>query len=352
MTENIPLSRPVPPEFDCDEPQATINQKTEPGNSAEYDEAMEEILHWFHKQSRCQERFGQVFRKAIDEVLDGQRTGRFDLYSKKRGSEVEKTEKTYLGTKIEIVTRAEFNIQHGDSLDYEISGHQVDAKFTIGNTWTIPKEAMGQVCLLMRANDRQGTYQVGLLRITETTLNKGKNGDQKRSVSASARDKIRWIVKEGKLPKNLLLHLQKESPEKVNKIFQASDKYRGGGNGGQLRVNELFRQATGLLVDRTTLITVATQHDGPKRARDARKHLRREGIVVLGHMKPSPRIAKELRLPVPKNGFWVSAKLALISGSDTRPSTIINGLRYGLWKEGDTSSDAPDIRESTQRAVL
>jgi hypothetical protein len=42
----------------------------------------------------------QIIRKAIDEVIDAPRTNRFTL------AETEKTEKTYLGTKIEILLRA------------------------------------------------------------------------------------------------------------------------------------------------------------------------------------------------------------------------------------------------------
>lgn len=311
----------------------------------EHDAGIEDVHSWFLEQKNYTERFAQVFRKSIDEVLDGQRTGRYDLYVKNGEGRVEKTESIYLGTKVEIVTRAEFDLGYGHPMDYSIAGHQVDAKFTIRNTWTIPKEAMGHICLVMRANDQKSTFQVGLIRIFEDTLNKSLNGDNKRTVAAAARDKIKWIVEHGKLPRNLLLHLKKESPEKVTAIFKASENYRGGGNGGQLRVNELFRQMTGQLVDRTTVVTVATQHDGPKRARDARKHLRPEGIVVLGHMKPAPKIAKDLGLPVPSNGFWVSTRLTRVSEDDLRPTTTINGDRYGIWREGDAPGEAPIIAD-------
>src|SRR5687767_5744114 len=38
--------------------------------------------------------FGASIRRALDEVIDGPRTGRWDV------SQLEKTEKTYIGTKI------------------------------------------------------------------------------------------------------------------------------------------------------------------------------------------------------------------------------------------------------------
>ena len=46
----------------------------------------------------------QILRKAIDEVIDTPRTNRFTL------AETEKTEKTYLGTKIEILLRAHLGL--------------------------------------------------------------------------------------------------------------------------------------------------------------------------------------------------------------------------------------------------
>ncbi|WP_052863595.1 NaeI family type II restriction endonuclease [Streptomyces niger] len=311
------------------------------------DPGVEAVRAWFVGQKDYVNRFAQAFRKSIDEVLDGQRTGRYDLYVKEGDGRVEKTEKTYLGTKVEIVVRAEFDLGYGSPMDYMIAGQHVDAKWTMGKTWTIPKEAMGHICLVMRADDRTREFQVGLLRITEEVLNVGLNGDEKRGTSAASRAGISWIVKDGKLPANFLLNLKNESPEKIQAIFRASDEYRGSGNGGQLRVNELFRQVPGQLVDRTTVVTVATQHDSPKRVRDARKHLRPEGIVVLGHTRPAPRIAEALGLPIPERGFWVSARLAVVPEGDARPSEVINGVRYGIWRQGDAPIEAPIVSKES-----
>ncbi|MBM3762011.1 MAG: hypothetical protein FJW36_17405 [Acidobacteria bacterium] len=46
-------------------------------------------------QSKC----SQLFRSAIDDVIDTRNTGRFRL------DELEKTEKTYIGTRVEILFR-------------------------------------------------------------------------------------------------------------------------------------------------------------------------------------------------------------------------------------------------------
>lgn len=309
-----------------------------------HDLELEEIAFWFSTQRNLDNRFAQVFRRSIDEVLDGQRTGRYDLYVAEGIGRVEKTEKTYLGTKVEIVARAEFDLGHGDPMDYMINGVNVDAKFTMGNNWAIPKEAVGHICLLMTANDNTGIFRVGLLRTTEAVLNAGANGDGKRGISLEGKSKIRWLVQNGKLPKNFLLELKKKEPHILNKIWQHKSSTQNiSGSGGQPRVNELFRLLPGELIDRTTVITVAMQHDGPKRVRDARIHLRPEGFIILGHLKPAPQIAEDLGLPVPSKGSWVSARLALVPEQNGRRTTLIDGVRYGLWQEGDTPIAAPLI---------
>lgn len=78
-----------------------------------------------------------LFRQAIDEVIDTPRSGRFTL------DELEKTEKTYIGTKIEILLRNYLRLQRGLKLDLLIDGVEVDVKNTVVSNWTIPSEAMG-----------------------------------------------------------------------------------------------------------------------------------------------------------------------------------------------------------------
>ncbi|MHB9753565.1 NaeI family type II restriction endonuclease [Streptomyces sp. BYX5S] len=299
----------------------------------EADAPLDEVLTWFKKQTNLEERFGYVFRQSIDEVLDGQRTGRFDI------NQAEKTEKTYLGTKVEIILRSEFSLPRGERMDNLIAGHETDSKFTSQANWTIPREADGHICLLMKADDHGGRYEVGLLRICDSYLNLGRNRDGKRTPSAIGRRAIRWIVQNGKIPPNTLLNLR-ESDRRA--IFSASEGHRGGGNGGQLRTNELFRRVQGEPVNRNTVLTVASQDDGPKRVRDARIHLRPEGILILGHQGQHPRIARELGLPVPNKGSWIAVHLSKADpGATNRPVTEIDGKIYTVWREGDAHTPAP-----------
>ncbi|MEU9782483.1 NaeI family type II restriction endonuclease [Streptomyces phaeochromogenes] len=297
-----------------------------PTTFLEPDESLLQVRDWFRSQPNLEARFGQVLRQSIDEVLDGQRTGRFSV------EDLEKTEKTYLGTKVEIIARAEFNLSRGEKMDFSVSGHDVDSKFTSAKNWTIPGEADGHICLLIRANDLTANYQVGLLRIRDALLNLGANRDGKRTPSAAGRGAIQWIIPEGKLPENTLLNLS-DADRKA--IF-------GAGSSGQARTNELFRRVQGRLVNRNTVLTVARQDDSLKRVRDARHHLRNEGIMILGHQKQHPHIARALDLRVPDKGSWIAIRVARAEEfGPTRRSTQISGQNYALWRAGDSPEPAP-----------
>ncbi|MFD4523168.1 NaeI family type II restriction endonuclease [Streptomyces sp. NPDC058470] len=285
-----------------------------------------DVHKWFRMQPNLEVRFGQTLRQSIDEVLDGQRTGRFNM------KDLEKTEKTYLGTKVEIITRAEFELGRGNKMDFSIAGHDVDSKFTSGDNWTIPREADGHICLLIKASDHKASYQVGLLRIHDDFLNLGANRDGKRTPSAAGRDAIEWIIPEGKLPENILLTLSEQDREAIFKT----------GLSGQSRTNELFRRVQGRSVNRNTVLTVARQDDSPKRVRDARHHLRSAGIMILGHQKQHPYIARDLGLRVPEKGSWVAVRVAHLDNTQSaRRSTRISGQDYAVWKEGDRPVPAP-----------
>ena len=121
------------------------------------------------------ERFGAAIRQSFDEVLDGQRTGRYSL------TQLSKVEKIYIGTKVEIVVQAEFGLQRGDRMDYLVDDQEVDAKWSIKSRgWMIPTEAVGELCLCMTADDDRSTFSVGIVRADEANLRTGANKDQKR----------------------------------------------------------------------------------------------------------------------------------------------------------------------------
>jgi hypothetical protein len=96
-----------------------------------------------------------LMRQAIDEVIDTIRTGRVNE------SELEKTEKTYIGTKMEILVRNYFRLPKG-ILDLCIDGIDVDVKNTLASTWMIPREAVGKPCILIASDEKRRSCYFGI----------------------------------------------------------------------------------------------------------------------------------------------------------------------------------------------
>lgn len=206
---------------------------------------------------------GRALRRSFDEVIDGPRTGRYCI------EQLEKTEKIYIGTKVEIVLRTELELERGLVLDNYIADEEVDTKFSLRGKWMIPPEAVGKICLLAMGDDNTRQYKLGLFRAARRLLNKGANQDRKKSVSAAGKNKIVWLA-QGAIPANFMLGL---SCDARDAIMSAAN--------GKSRIQELFRHATGRLIPRYVIEQVARQRDPLKRAREAKADLAAEGIRVL-----------------------------------------------------------------------
>ena len=97
------------------------------------DDGLDRAVAWFRSQARFEERFAAAIRQSFDEVFDGQRTGRYRL------EQLSKVEKTYIGTKVEIVVQDEFGLQRGRRLDYLVDEQEVDSKWSMtSGAWMIP----------------------------------------------------------------------------------------------------------------------------------------------------------------------------------------------------------------------
>src|SRR6266571_3248026 len=85
-------------------------------------------------------RTARVFRDTLDQLYDGQRTGRY------RWDQLHKTEKTHCGTLVEISLQREFQFAGGAKMDYSILGTEVDCKYSQDFAkWMIPPEAFGHL---------------------------------------------------------------------------------------------------------------------------------------------------------------------------------------------------------------
>jgi hypothetical protein len=318
------------------------------------------FVEWFDNQPAARERFRWALRDSLDELLDGQRTGRWAY------QHLTKTEKTYLGTAVEVNLTKEFDIANGADLDWSIAGLDIDCKFSkdLGG-WEIPMEMYlctddpersgraDHAAILTWMDDDKGQWAAGIVRITDERLRWKKeldangacvrayNRDNKRKLSDDATSEVYWLWGglQTDLPTNLLRHLDPAVRRKILPEGQALS--------GQQRVNRLFREVRDRIIGRQTVLTVAQQDDAPKRVRDARKDegLREDGIVVLGHQGAHPDIARALDLPVPVKGEWLSTRLVPVSPDDARPKISLDGKFWARASESEPRSPAPNISE-------
>ncbi|MCY3634990.1 MAG: NaeI family type II restriction endonuclease [bacterium] len=272
-------------------------------------------------------RVAGVLRDTLDQLYDGQRTGRY------KWDQLYKTEKTHCGTLVEINMQREFEFADGKKLDYKIAGVDVDCKYSqrLGG-WMIPKEARKRLCLLLWADDTEAVWSTGLVRPTKELLNKGRNRDKKASLNKEGRSAVRWLFQESELPPNVLLQIPEAD---VNHIMEAKS--------GAERIRRLFRTVQGQRIGRGVVATVAQQADYMKRVRGnggARTQLREEGIIILGQYEAHREIARQLGLPVPGKGESVSARVCP-SDASAPCSAEIGALHWRVAEGGAPAVEAP-----------
>ncbi|QEX14267.1 restriction endonuclease [Rhodococcus erythropolis] len=290
-------------------------------------------------------RFATVLRDTLDQLYDGQHTGRWNF------SQLHKTEKTHMGTLVEINLHREFSFADGDATDYRIAGVEIDCKYSMTHGgWTLPPEVIGHLALVVTSDDTKASWRAGIVRVETEWLNLGRNRDAKATLSKAGRDRIRWLWPDhGRLAPNLFLELDVETR---NRIFNARAKR--GDRHGQARTNELFRSVRSRIIRRAELATVAQQDDFMKRARStggARTNLQPEGILVLGHQDYDPMVAAALGLPIPTKGEFVSARVISVERDSTGPIAAIEGSFWAVARDGDMVSKAPMLPRGRRREI-
>lgn len=309
---------------------------------------LRELAAWFEKEPDTRDRFRWALRDSLDELLDGQRTGRWAY------QHLSKTEKTYLGTAVEVNLTKEFDLADGDDLDWKIAGRDVDCKFSkdVGG-WEIPMEMylcadhgarQGKAdhpALLTWFDDTTNRWIAGLVTASDDRLwwrreketgvaQRGYNRDNKRRLMPDVLPEVYWLWDglQVDLPRNLLLHMD---PAMRSRVLSARLS-------GQKRVDQLFYEVQGQIVGRQVVNTVGQQDDAPKRVRDARKALRKDGIVILGHQDAHPMIAARLGLPAPVKGEWIAARIVSVPETDTRRFVELYGQRWAIARHDEPTS--------------
>ncbi|MEV5975157.1 NaeI family type II restriction endonuclease [Streptomyces sp. NPDC051921] len=332
-----PDSRPSRP---AQQPPAAIpttparaTTPTTPGLPHHHDgPGLEEVTAFLNQVPDFQQRTASSLRAAFDSVLDGQRTGRYDLASLGR------TEKAYLGNRVaHFLWGAWGLIGHGADRGMR----QVPLCFTWTPTWVLEPEQVGRVCLVMRVDESESRWSLGVLDVLPEHLNnRTSNRDGKKTLSAAGKAAIHWLVKDAALPENTLLHLDRATLSEV--LAPAED---ASARHPQRRINNLFRLVQGRLIDRGAVRTVAMAEDYGRRVRQARGDLLAEGILILGPYENQRRVAAALELPEPESGQWISIRVVRRRpGADEGPFAEINGDLWRVAAPEDPVEAAPAVR--------
>ncbi len=225
-----------------------------------------------------------MLRGCIDDVIMTPKTGRRSY------DQLEKTEKTYIGTRVEIELRAMLRLPKG-RLDTVICGQDVDIKHTMGSTWMIPTEAVDAPCILMAADETRARCYLGLIVAKLSNLSESQNKDAKKSVSAEGFRHILWLLVDHPYPRNFWSTVPEDA---IARIFE--------GHSGNARVMQLFREIHDRAISRDVIEAVAQQKDFMRRLRSdagggTRDKLAAEGVWLLNGHFDGPLIAA-LNLPV------------------------------------------------------
>ena len=292
------------------------------------------------------EKFGSVLRETYDQLYDGQRSGRYAW------DQLRKTEKTYMGTLVEINLHRAFDFDDGDAMDYLIAGVETDCKFSqsLGG-WEFPPEAyeFGHLCLVVWASDAESCWHAGLVRVRDDPELLGpENRDRKRKLTPQGESTIRWLYDQPELPENLLLHI----PEDIRTRILTASAPKRTVSSGQQRINMLLRLVQCRVVNRASVLTVGREKDPLKRARDARlpRHLGKEGILVLGHQENDQLVAQALGLRLPHRGDFISARVSPAEPGFAGATVEIEGSRWRLATEADPVVPAPQLPRGKREA--
>lgn len=233
------------------------------------DSELQAVLGWFSSHS-VGELYTEAIRNSIDYVLDGGKTGRFDLLS----PEVHPGERASVGAKLEYEILRIFNLPKTKPLDTLITEAPVDIKATVGDNWAIPTEAHCQLCICTQIQLKKNRHRSWLVRAHRSWLYRGKgNKDGKRGLAVHAREHwgvplYDWTA----LPVNPLRYLTEAQAKEVLAERPGQAK----------RLLKMFEYLEGHVIPRNVILTVGAGKDDPvRRAREARDDAKRAGRILL-----------------------------------------------------------------------
>lgn len=187
-------------------------------NVCKKDKELKEVA-LFLQSNVTSSQLGPVLRAALDAAINSSITGRYRI------DDLQQSEKTAIGTQVEIAFRNLLEVDRGQVLDLLIGNTEVDVKWSTGNesgpgkSWMLPTEAFGRiVCLITAWDTPSGSYfSLGLLRANKNARNlTAPNKDKKRGLLKATREKqVWWLFENEEMPGNVLMGLTAFEREQV-----------------------------------------------------------------------------------------------------------------------------------------
>ncbi|WP_329217723.1 hypothetical protein OG352_16240 [Streptomyces sp. NBC_01485] len=241
--------------------------------------------------------YTDAIRNSIDYVLDGGKTGRFDLLS----PEVHPGERASVGAKLEYEVLRTFQLPKTKPLDTHIADAPVDIKATVGANWAIPTEAHCQLCICTQIQLKNNRHRSWLVRAHRSWLYRGKgNKDQKRGLAVHARD--HWsmpLYDWTDLPINPLRYLTEEQAAEV--LAKRPGQVQ--------RMLKMFHYLEGHIIPRNVFLTVgAGKQDPMRRARQLRDKAAEQGLTVLCGTWTESRDQATARGIALRTGEWIALR--------------------------------------------
>jgi hypothetical protein len=215
----------------------------------------------------CSHAITNAVARAVDEVVDPVRSARWQL------AELLQPEKTVIGIRVENVIRMDLELARASHLDVVIAGENVDIKFTLGQNWAIPPEAMDEICLLVSFRESDHSVSAGLVRISEGILNAGRNRDGKRGISREGKTAIRWLARNVIASKSMIGFMASLQPQVRAQITDSSV-------GAQVRINRLFTSVMNSPIPEDVVQAVAQHQDWTRRLRPDAANPKAPGAAV------------------------------------------------------------------------
>lgn len=278
MTPNRPKAPLIAPGHVCapDERPGRLSEShivPEPADDRE----LQEVYDWL-TPSPLEVHFTRAVDDAVRYVLDGSRSGRFDLM----GPDVDSDERASLGTKLQYRVLNELNLVKEPPLDTSIQGIPVELKATVGSSWMIPTEGQCQICILLQVDAKNSRHRAFLMRTHRVWLREGANKDGKRGVVSAALAKYA-------LP---LLDWTPLPPEPLKLLSRLQLDIVFAPRVGQTRrIAALFGYLPNVVIPRSSIETVcAGNRDPMRRARQAKVMVAEQfGLTLLCGTWPSER---------------------------------------------------------------